>query len=121
MSVMAEGFHFLRSTPHARDPERCVFDNWFYAFDENRDESPISTPAGPRQRGDLMAHEVVEYGDKSVGYGMDQYLSVTTGQQLGFRPRGFKGVYLSGQEARVRRFHEVIDSYIGIDDLITSA
>jgi hypothetical protein len=46
---------------------------------------------------------------------------VTTGQQLGFRPRGFKGVYLSGQEARVRRFHEVIDSYIGIDDLITSA
>jgi hypothetical protein len=43
---------------------------------------------------------------------MDQDLSITTGQQLGFRSRGFSGVYLSGQEARVRRYHEVLDEYL---------
>ncbi|MFT7549577.1 MAG: hypothetical protein ACI9VI_003437, partial [Candidatus Azotimanducaceae bacterium] len=35
-----------------------------------------------------------------------------TEQQLGLRSRGFSGVYLSGQESRVRRYHEVIDDYI---------
>jgi len=33
-------------------------------------------------------------------------------QQKGFRSRGFKGVYLSNQENRVRRYHELIDDYI---------
>ncbi len=118
VSITADGFHFLRSTPHPTDPEKCIFDNWFYAYDGSTDPQPISTPAGLRQRGDFMEHEIVQYGDKSVGYGMDQDLSITTGQQLGFRSRGFKGVYLSGQETRVRHFHEVIDSYIGDGALI---
>ena len=39
-------------------------------------------------------------------------MGVTAGQQLGFRSRGFNGVYLSGQERRIRRYHEVIDDYI---------
>jgi hypothetical protein len=39
-------------------------------------------------------------------------MSITSGQQLGFRSRGFSGVYLAGQEARVRRYHEVIDETI---------
>ncbi|MBT6584167.1 MAG: hypothetical protein HON77_07655, partial [Gammaproteobacteria bacterium] len=30
----------------------------------------------------------------------------------GFRSRGFKGVYLSNQEKRIRRYHELIDDYI---------
>jgi hypothetical protein len=33
-------------------------------------------------------------------------------QQRGFRSRGFDGVYLSRQETRVRRYHELIDDYI---------
>jgi hypothetical protein len=33
-------------------------------------------------------------------------------QQTGFRSRGFKGVYLSDQEKRVQRYHELIDDYI---------
>jgi len=37
---------------------------------------------------------------------------VFTQQQKGFRSRGFRGVYLSKQESRVRRYHELIDDYI---------
>jgi phenylpropionate dioxygenase-like ring-hydroxylating dioxygenase large terminal subunit len=112
VSITADGFHFLRSRPHPTDPERCVFDNWFYATEPAGDVSPVMTPAGPVPRGSPLPHEVVEYGAKSIGYAMDQDLSITTGQQLGFRSRGFTGVYLAGQEARVRRYHEVIDEYL---------
>jgi len=112
VSVTADGLHFLRSRPDPRDPERCIFDNWFYAVDPEGETRPVATPAGEVPRGATVARERIEYGDKSIGMAMDQDLSITTGQQLGFRSRGFEGVYLSGQEARVRRYHELIDEYI---------
>jgi phenylpropionate dioxygenase-like ring-hydroxylating dioxygenase large terminal subunit len=112
VSITAEGFHFLRSRPHPTDPERCVFDNWFYGTVPAGDTSPVATPAGLVARDAVVEHEIIEYGAKSVGPAMDQDLSITTGQQLGFRSRGFQGVYLAGQEARIRRYHEVIDEYL---------
>jgi hypothetical protein len=112
VSITADGFHFLRSRPHPTDPERCIFDNWFYATEPEGDTSPVATPAGFVPRGTVVPHEIIEYGARSVGPAMDQDLSITTGQQLGFRSRGFQGVYLAGQEARIRRYHEVIDDYL---------
>jgi phenylpropionate dioxygenase-like ring-hydroxylating dioxygenase large terminal subunit len=112
VSVTADGFHFLRSRPHATDPEKCVFDNWFYAVDPPNPALPVFTPAGPVPAGVDAEHESFDYMEKSLGYAMDQDMSITSGQQLGFRSRGFRGVTLSGQEARIRRYHEVIDEYI---------
>ncbi len=48
----------------------------------------------------------------SIGPGIDDDLRVFVTQRRGFRPRGFKGVYLSNQEKRLRRYHELIDDYI---------
>jgi phenylpropionate dioxygenase-like ring-hydroxylating dioxygenase large terminal subunit len=112
VSVTADGFHFLRTRPHATDPEKCVFDNWFYAVDPPDPATPVFTPAGAVPARVDAEHEVFDYMEKSLGYAMDQDMSITAGQQLGFRSRGFRGVYLSGQEARVRRYHEVIDEYL---------
>lgn len=112
VSITAEGFHFLRTRPHPTDPERCVFDNWYYAPDPVGEDRPVFTPGGPRPRGQHAEREVVDYGERSVGPAMDQDLSITTGQQLGFRSRGYRGAVLAGQEARVQRFHEVIDHYM---------
>jgi len=112
VSINADGFHFLRTRPHPTDPEQCIFDNWFYAPDPEAEARPVGTPAGPVERDAEVAQEILEYGEKSVGFAIDQDLSITTGQQLGFRSRGFEGVYLSGQEARIRRYHEVIDEYL---------
>lgn len=112
VSVTADGFHFLRTRPHATDPEKCVFDNWFYAIDPPGVTEPVFTPAGAAPRGVDAQYEIFDYMEKSLGYGMDQDMSITSGQQLGFRSRGFTGAYLSGQETRVRRYHEVIDEYI---------
>ena len=59
-----------------------------------------------------VEHEVFEAGEKSMGRTIDQDLGIFPLQQAGFRSRGFKGAYLSGQENRVRRYHELIDDYI---------
>ena len=46
------------------------------------------------------------------GKTIDEDIAVFVRQQTGFRSRGFKGVYLSNQESRVGRYHELIDDYI---------
>jgi len=112
VSITADGFHFLRSRPHPTDPEQCVFDNWFYAVAPEGETGQIMTPAGPVDREHPLPHQVLDYGEASIGVAMDQDLSITTGQQLGFRSRGYQGVYLSDQEMRIRRYHEVIDEYL---------
>ena len=112
VSVWAEGFHFLRSRPHPTDPTKCVFDNWWYSPVPKDNCEQVRTIGGLRDADFEVEHEVFEYGEKSMGQLIDQDMGVTKGQQLGFRSRGFKGVYLSHQEFRIRRYHELIDDYI---------
>lgn len=112
VSLWADGFHFLRSRPHPTDANKCIFDNWWYASEPEGVTTPVGTAAGMVERGTEVEHEVFDYGEKSLGFAIDQDMGITAGQQLGFRSRGFKGVYLSGQESRIRHYHEVIDDYI---------
>ena len=56
---------------------------------------------------------MLEYDeDISIGPGIEDDVRVFVTQQRGFRSRGFNGVYLSRQETRIRRYHELIDDYI---------
>ena len=112
VSVWADGFHFLRATPHATDPTQCVFDNWWYSPVPTDNCEQVRTINGPMDADSECEHDKFNYGDKSMGVLIDQDMGVTSGQQLGLRSRGFKGVYLSKQEHRIRRYHEVIDEYL---------
>jgi phenylpropionate dioxygenase-like ring-hydroxylating dioxygenase large terminal subunit len=112
VSMWSDGLHFLRARPHATDATKCVFDNWWYASQPSGETGPVNTAAGPVDRDAEVDHEVFAFGEKSMGFAIDQDLGVTPGQQLGLRSRAFKGVYLSNQEHRIRRYHEVIDEYI---------
>ena len=109
VSVWSDGFHFLRARPHREDPQQCLFDNWWYA-------SPASIEAGiERNHGgeDEVPVTMLDFdGDVSIGPGIEEDVAVFVTQQRGFRSRGFKGVYLSRQEMRIRRYHELIDDYI---------
>ncbi len=49
---------------------------------------------------------------ESIGPGIEDDVRVFVTQQRGFRSRGYKGAYLSNQEKRIRRYHELIDDYI---------
>ena len=55
---------------------------------------------------------MLTYGEDYIGPAIADDVAIFVSQQRGFRSRGFKGVYLSNQEARVRRYHEMIDDYI---------
>jgi hypothetical protein len=55
---------------------------------------------------------MMTFGEDSIGPGIEQDVDVFVTQQRGFRSRGFTGVYLSNQEKRIRRYHELIDDYI---------
>jgi hypothetical protein len=55
---------------------------------------------------------MLDYGKDSIGPAIEDDVRVFVTQQRGFRSRGFKGVYLSAQETRIRRYHELIDDYI---------
>ena len=112
VSIWSDGFHFLRARPHATDPERCVFDNWWYASCPEGDLSPVPTGIGLVERDAEVETEVFDYGEKWIGAAIDEDVEVFVRQQRGFRSRGFSGVYLSRQESRVRRYHELIDDYI---------
>ena len=111
VSLWSDGFHFLRARPHPRDPEQCIFDNWWYSspasIEANRANTGLSTGNEPD-----VDVTMLTFPDDSIGPGIEDDVSVFVTQQRGFRSRGFKGVYLSKQESRVRRLHELIDDYI---------
>ncbi|MGI9322568.1 MAG: aromatic ring-hydroxylating oxygenase subunit alpha [Pseudomonadales bacterium] len=116
VSVWSDGFHFLRTRPHPQDPEQCLFDNWWYSSPASLEE-----PTQPMQRsnsaGEVSDNGEVQvtrlsYPEDSIGPAIEEDVAVFVTQQRGFRSRGFKGVYLSNQEKRIRRYHELVDDYI---------
>ena len=111
VSLWADGFHFLRAKPHPTDPEKCVFDNWWYASNPEHETTPVRTTVGVSQRGEFAEQEVFDLGEKSLGQTIDQDSTVFILQQHGLRSRGFNRAYFAGQEKRIRRFHEMIESY----------
>jgi phenylpropionate dioxygenase-like ring-hydroxylating dioxygenase large terminal subunit len=113
VSLWADGFHFLRARPHRSDPEQCLFDNWWYASPASIAEGPTASERGqgtPAE--DEAPHKLLEFGKDSIGPAIEDDIAVFVTQQRGFRSRGFTGVYLSNQEKRIRRYHELIDDYI---------
>ena len=78
------------------------------------DADLVSAPEGMVPFREVERREVI-YGEETLSDVADQDLERSTGQQLGFQSRGFKGAYLSGQENRVQQFHNVIDRYLYSD------
>jgi len=110
-----DGFSFFRTEPHPTDPEKCTFDYWYFAYPADGQES-LMTIAGERPM-EAAELEVFEYGSgidlpDMEGSFLIQDLSVAIGQQKGFHSRGYSDAILSGQESRVRRFHEIMNDYI---------
>lgn len=103
-----EGMQMLRSEPHpSGDPQKCIFDHWFIA-PQIIGRPDIDGPAGSA-RWEIAPLQSGRHGDFSLGAIADQDLSICVGQQKGLRSRGFRGGYLSHQEKRVQRFHELLN------------
>jgi len=115
VSVWSDGFHFLRARPHPHDPEQCLFDNWWYgspaSIAAGLDPAASATDSTTIEAGEAEV-QMLECGVDSIGPAIEDDVAVFITQQRGFRSRGFKGAYLSNQERRISRYHELIDDYI---------
>ena len=109
-----DGLHFFRTEPDPKDPEWCTFDYW-YMVPRIAGKTEVPTIYGMRPY-EECEHETTDYasGTAELGIGdfLTQDLDVAVAQQDGFHSIGYEDSYLSGQETRIRRFHEVLNDYI---------
>ncbi len=110
-----DGIHFFRTEPDPVDPEWCTFDYW-YLVRPTEGQTQAETILGvvPLKEAE---HQFFVYGQGEdaghrLGNFLDQDLAVAVTQQQGFHSRAYLDAYLSGQESRIRRFHEVLNDYI---------
>jgi phenylpropionate dioxygenase-like ring-hydroxylating dioxygenase large terminal subunit len=113
-SLKPDGCIWLRADPHPTDPERCLFDMWYFTwFPEGVDRYYAYSMGQEVDRTVPVPHQRGLVGELSCGPGIDQDVSIWSEQQKGLRSRGYKGGHLAGQEARVRFFHDTIDRWVG--------
>ncbi len=110
----AEGLHMFRTEPDIDDPNWCTFDYWYMVPEiEGQAESP--TIYGMRPFADAE-HETDNFQNYEAALGQGDFLvqdlAVAVTQQQGLRSMGYTDAYLSGQETRIRRFHEVLNDYL---------
>ncbi|MDE2404858.1 MAG: aromatic ring-hydroxylating dioxygenase subunit alpha [Sphingomonadales bacterium] len=109
-----EGLHVFRTEPDPEDPNWSTFDYW-YLSPEIEGQAEVPTLYGMRPWVEAE-HETALFGlaEAKIAQGdfLSQDLAVAVSQQQGLRSRGHDDAYLSEQETRIRRFHEVINDYI---------
>lgn len=114
LTATCDGLHVFRTEPHVTDPGCCTFDYWYLVPRiEGRLEAPTIYGMRPLVEAE---HETTQYADykAALGFGdfLTQDLDIAESQQLGLQSAGYDDAYLSGQETRVRRFHEVLNDYL---------
>ena len=112
-SMKPDGCIFLRPNPHPSDPEKCLFDVWYFTlFPDGVDEYPVQSMDDLVRRDDPVPHQRGKLGEIYLGGGLDEDASVFVSQQNGLRSRAWRGATLAGQERRVHYSHQVIDEYL---------
>ncbi len=115
MTAGHEGVFVFRTEPHLTDPNKCTFD-CFWLVNKVHGQDTIMTLVGERPF-EECEHEHIDYGSgvdipDMAGSFLIQDLSVAVGQQRGLASQGYTDAHLTGQESRVRRFHEVLNDYL---------
>lgn len=112
-SLKPDGCIWLRADPHPTDPERCVFDMWYFTwFPEGNPDYFAKAMYTDVDATKNVKHERGKAGEVSFGPAIDQDVDVWQSQQRGLRSRGYTGDYMPDQERRIRFFHENIDRYL---------
>jgi hypothetical protein len=120
ITMSPEQCQIMSTEPHPTDPQKCIFHHWVIVPPvEGMKE--VVTPIGPVPM-EWAEHRHSAYGDgQSVGFVADQDLSIGASQQQGLNSRGFNSCFLTYQEKRVQRFHELLNDYVDTDTINTEA
>lgn len=112
-SLKPDGCIWLRANPHPTDPEKCLFEMWYFTWfpkDEERYYSHSMSEWVDKNK--PAPHIQGPEGEVSCGPAIDQDVAIWKTQQKGLRSRGYRGGYMPDQERRIRFFHDTIDRYI---------
>jgi len=90
-----------RHRPHATDPSITFFDEQTYEW-----------PAPSARPTERPRHLRFRAGEQSMGPVMGADVALLPGLQRGLRSRGFRGLYLGGEEAAIRNMHATLDRYL---------
>lgn len=117
ISFLPDHLVLFRSEPHPEDPEKCYFDLWCMAFPVEGVEEVDSVMAGPKplREVDECEHRVFDGGrgiPELAGQIVYQDMELAENMQAGMNSRGYEDAYLTGQETRVRFFHEVLNDWL---------
>jgi phenylpropionate dioxygenase-like ring-hydroxylating dioxygenase large terminal subunit len=116
ISFLPDNLIVFRTEPHPEDPGKCTFDLWCMAFPVEGQTEVESIMAGTQP----LREAEMQVRDFDNGRGVPeiegqivyQDMMLAEGMQRGMHSRGYRDAYLTGQETRVRFFHEVINDYL---------
>lgn len=116
ISFLPDNLIFFRTEPHADDPNKCTFDLWCMAFPVKGKTVVDSVMAGPQPlREAELIRRAFDNGrgvPEIEGQIVYQDMMLAENQQRGMHSRGYSDAFLTGQETRVRFFHEVLNDYL---------
>lgn len=101
MNIHANSVMIFRQRPHPTDPNKMFWDLQNYML------MPEGAPVPERPD-----HRQFKHGEESLGEVLDQDASNLPMVQKGMNSRGFRGLWISKQELRVRHLHKVVDDYL---------
>lgn len=116
ISFLPDHLIFFRTEPHVDDPNKCTFDLWCMAFPVAGQTEVESIMAGPQPLAEApLIRRAFDQGrgiPELEGQIVYQDMMLCEAQQAGMKSRGYADAYLTGQETRVRFFHEVLNDWI---------
>ena len=91
----------FRQRPHPTDPNKMFYDVQNYSMMPAGTEWPERPP-----------HRQWKHGEDTLGEVLDQDASTLPMVQRGMNSTGFRGLWISSQELRIRHFHKTLDDYL---------
>jgi phenylpropionate dioxygenase-like ring-hydroxylating dioxygenase large terminal subunit len=106
MNIHCNSMMLFRQRPHETDPNRMYFDLQNYAL------IPKGQPWPERP-----AHRRFRHGEESIGEVLDQDAANLPMVQRGMNSAGFRGLWISSKELRIRHMHATLDDYLFRDSM----
>ncbi len=101
LNIHANSVMLFRQRPHESDPNKMYYDVQNYSLIPDGKPIPKRPP-----------HRVFKHGEQSLGEVLDQDAHNLPMVQKGMNSAGFRGLWISDQELRIRHFHKTIDDYL---------
>jgi phenylpropionate dioxygenase-like ring-hydroxylating dioxygenase large terminal subunit len=101
LNIHCNSVMIFRQRPHPSDPNRMYYDLQNYSL------VPEGEPWPERP-----FHRQFKHGEESIGEVLDQDASNLAMVQKGMNSAGYRGLWISSQELRIRHFHKTLDDYL---------